>query len=109
MYWVPRELLTRFVESILPEVRGFRAVDWEAGISRRERNVLDLLLANLSNKEIAAKLFISERTVKFHVSNLLAKFGVQRRADLIVLWTQRTSTFPWLSREIGKSLSVRVN
>ncbi len=109
MYWVPRELLTRFVESILPEVRGCKALDCEAGISRRERDVLDLLLANLSNKEIAAKLFISERTVKFHVSNLLGKFGVQRRADLIVLWMQRTSTFPWLGREIGRSASLHVN
>jgi len=108
MYWVPRELLTRFVESILPEVRGC-AVGCEAEVSRRERDVLDLVLANLSNKEIAARLFISERTVKFHVSNLLDKFGVQRRADLIVLWMQRTSTFPWLSREASKNTFARVN
>jgi DNA-binding NarL/FixJ family response regulator len=109
MYWVPRDLLTRFVESILPEVRGCKSLDCEADISRRERDVLDLLLANLSNKEIAAKLFISERTVKFHVSNLLSKFNVQRRADLIVLWMQRTSTFPWLPRDVGKIISARVN
>ncbi len=109
MYWVPRELLTRFVESILPEVRGCKSLDCEADISRREREVLDLLLANLSNKEIAAKLFISERTVKFHVSNLLGKFNVQRRADLIVLWMQRTSTFPWLAHDLGKTISARVN
>jgi DNA-binding NarL/FixJ family response regulator len=43
------------------------------------------LLQNLSNKEIANKLNISERTVKFHVSNLLEKHGVRRRADLIVM------------------------
>ena len=49
-----------------------------AGISRRQREVLDLLLGNLSNKEIAGKLFVCERTVKFHLSNLLSKFGVQR-------------------------------
>jgi two-component system response regulator DevR len=96
MYWVPRQLLTRFVESVLPEVRGHKPLDCEADISRREREVLDLLLANLSNQEIAGKLFISERTAKFHVSNLLSKFGVQRRADLILLWMQRTSTFPWM-------------
>jgi DNA-binding NarL/FixJ family response regulator len=99
MYWVPRELLTRFVESVLPEVRGCKAPDCEADISHRERNVLDLLLANLSNKEIVAKLFISEGTVKVHVSNLLGKFGVQRRADLILLWMQRTSTFPWMNSD----------
>jgi two-component system, NarL family, response regulator DevR len=108
-YWVPRELLTRFVESILPELRGCKSLDTEAGISRREREVLDLLLDNLSNKEIAGKLFVCERTVKFHVSNLLSKFGVQRRADLIVLWMQRTSAFPHLPRDLGKSMSVRVN
>jgi two-component system response regulator DevR len=108
-YWVPRELLTRFVESILPELHGCKSLDTEADISRREREVLDLLLDNLSNKEIAGKLFVCERTVKFHVSNLLSKFGVQRRADLIVLWMQRTSTFPHPTRELAKSTPARAN
>ena len=108
-YWVPRELLTRFVESILPELRGCKSLDSQVDISRREREVLDLLLDNLPNKEIASKLFVSERTVKFHVSNLLSKFGVQRRADLIVLWMQRTSAFPWLAHDLGKTTSARVN
>ena len=108
-YWVPRELLTRFVESILPELCGCKSLDSEVDISRREREVLDLLLDNLSNKEIASKLFVSERTVKFHVSNLLSKFGVQRRADLIVRWMQRTSAFPWLGRDLGKTISARIN
>ena len=97
------------MESILPELRGCKSLDSEVDISRREREVLDLLLENLSNKEIASKLFISERTVKFHVSNLLSKFGVQRRADLIVRWMQRTSAFPWLARDLGKTTSARVN
>ena len=109
MYWVPRELLTRFVESILPELSGCKSLDSVVDISRREREVLDLLLDNLCNKEIAGKLFISERTVKFHVSNLLSKFGVQRRADLIVLWMQRASAFPWLGREMARTASVHVN
>ncbi len=109
MYWVPRELLTRFVESILPELPGCKSLDSEVDISRREREVLDLLLDNLANKEIASKLFVSERTVKFHVSNLLSKFGVQRRADLIVKWMQRTSAFPWLARDLGKTISAHVN
>ena len=56
--------------------------------SRREQEVLDCLLENLANKEIADRLNISERTVKFHVSNLLSKFGVRRRADLILLSMQ---------------------
>src|SRR4029077_5382932 len=63
--------------------------DSVANLSRREQEVLDSLLENLSNKEIASKLNIAERTVKFHVSNLLNKFGVRRRADLILLTFQR--------------------
>jgi DNA-binding CsgD family transcriptional regulator len=61
-------------------------------LSQRETQVLDLLLDNQSNKEIAVKLNISERTVKFHVSNVLTKFGVHRRADLILLWYQQHLT-----------------
>jgi DNA-binding NarL/FixJ family response regulator len=92
-YWVPRELLAGFIESILPELYGSKSLTPEVEISRREREVLDLLLENLSNKEIAAKLFVAERTVKFHVSNLLSKFGVHRRADLIVMWMRRAMRF----------------
>jgi len=55
-----------------------------AAMSGREREVLEALLDNQSNKEIAAKLHISERTVKFHVSNLLGKFGFERRQELIL-------------------------
>ncbi len=84
-YWVPRVLLSRFVESILPSSRNRTMVSSSVGLSRREREVLQAVLDNLSNKEIAGQLNISERTAKFHVSNLLAKFGVQRRADLIVM------------------------
>jgi DNA-binding NarL/FixJ family response regulator len=85
-YWVPRAVLSRFVESILGNRKAAIARDKTPGtLSRREREVLESLLQNLSNKEIANKLNISERTVKFHVSNLLEKHGVRRRADLIVM------------------------
>jgi DNA-binding NarL/FixJ family response regulator len=65
-----------------------------ADLSRREQEVLNSLLENLANKEIGNKLNISERTVKFHVSNLLSKFGVRRRADLILLCYQKRSAAP---------------
>ena len=64
------------------------------GVEQREQEVLDSLLENLANKEIASRFNISERTVKFHVSNLLSKFGVRRRADLILLCYQRRSKPP---------------
>ena len=91
--WVPRTVLAGFVDSILSSVQGRRLRhNTELSLSRREEEVLDSLLENLANKEIASRLNISERTVKFHVSNLLAKFGVQRRADLILLCYQRNAT-----------------
>jgi DNA-binding CsgD family transcriptional regulator len=71
------------MDSMLIRIRSRN--QWgSADISGREREVLEALLANLSNKEIAGKLEISERTVKFHVSNLLAKFGVERRQHLLL-------------------------
>lgn len=110
-YCVPSEILTGFIESILPELDGGKSPLPEIEVSRRERDVLDLLLENLSNKEIAARLFVSERTVKFHVSNLLNKFGVQRRAELIVLWMRRAIASAWPLGDVGhiELESARVN
>lgn len=89
-FWVPRTVLSRFVDSILTGAQGRRLRnDAPTDLSRREQEVLNGLLENLANKEVADRLHISERTVKFHVSNLLAKFGVRRRADLILLCYQR--------------------
>ena len=88
-FWVPRQLLSGFVDSILTGQGRRLKTDSVTNLSRREQEVLDSLLENLSNKEIANKLNIAERTVKFHVSNLLNKFGVRRRADLILLTFQR--------------------
>jgi DNA-binding NarL/FixJ family response regulator len=91
-FWVPRALLSSFVDSILHARPKGRRSNWSARLSPREIQVLDLLLDNLSNKEIASRMKIAERTVKFHVSNVLTKFGVHRRADLILLWYQQHLT-----------------
>jgi DNA-binding NarL/FixJ family response regulator len=89
-FWVPRALLSRFIDSILTNSNGQRIkTELATQLSRREHEVLDAVLLNLANKEIASKLNISERTVKFHVSNILNKFSVRRRADLILLCYQR--------------------
>ncbi len=87
-FWVPREVLSRFVDSILSTAQGRRLRRDAGALTRREQEVLNGLLENLINKEIADRLHISERTVKFHVSNLLLKFGVRRRTDLILLCFQ---------------------
>jgi DNA-binding NarL/FixJ family response regulator len=93
-FWVPRVLLSSFVDSVISKERQLKT-EKVAGvdISRREHEIIENLLLNLSNKEIASRLNISERTVKFHVSNLLVKFNVQRRADLMLLCYQSGRTF----------------
>jgi len=53
------------------------------GISGREREVLELLAAGRSNKEIARELDVSPNTVKTHVSNLFEKLAVRRRTEAI--------------------------
>jgi DNA-binding CsgD family transcriptional regulator len=59
-----------------------RALGAGVKVSRREREVLDCVCQYLTNKEIATRINVSERTVKFHVSSLLAKFGVTNRMGL---------------------------
>ncbi len=82
-FWVPRTSLSRFIEKTFRANRKLHPA--AASLSRREREVLELLLENLSNKEIASRLHISSRTAKFHVSNLLAKYGVGSRVDLLLM------------------------
>lgn len=52
-------------------------------LSERELEVLGLLVDGLTNKEIALRLVVSERTVKFHVASILAKLGVPNRAAAV--------------------------
>jgi len=52
-------------------------------LTRREKEVLTLLTDGLDNRDIATELFISEATVKFHLHNIMDKFGVHKRAALV--------------------------
>lgn len=62
--------------------RARRAVD---KLSPQERQILDLIVEGLSNREIAQRLFLAEQTVKNYVSRLLAKLGVDRRTQAAVI------------------------
>jgi DNA-binding CsgD family transcriptional regulator len=59
-----------------------RVLAGPAPLSPRQSEILRSVICNRANKEIASKLNITVRTVKFHISSLLNKFGVDNRADL---------------------------
>jgi DNA-binding CsgD family transcriptional regulator len=58
------------------------------GITPRELQILELIAAGLSNREIAEKLFVSENTVKTHSSRLFDKLGAKRRTQAVQLGKQ---------------------
>lgn len=59
--------------------------DPKSQLTERELELLHLLADGLSNKNIAERLFISENTVKYHIKNILQKFGVQNRTEAVAI------------------------
>lgn len=73
---LPTETVTA---EVVPDLEKIKML----GISKREIEVLQLVAKGLSNHEIARQLFISETTVKTHVSNLLLKLDARRRTEAV--------------------------
>jgi len=73
-------------------LKAGRSVGNSVKLTRREEEVLGGVMRSLANKEIAASLNLSERTVKFHVSSLLAKFRVRGRMELVREAARHTAT-----------------
>jgi DNA-binding NarL/FixJ family response regulator len=81
--WAPRHVLSMFIERVSTSPgRIFPA--GRVTFTEREKEVLEMLVAGRSNKEIGAALGIEERTVKAHVAKLMRKVGVQNRIALSV-------------------------
>ena len=63
-------------------------------LTEQERTVLDLIGEGLTNKQIADKMFLAEKTVKNYVSHLLAKLGLERRTQAAVLASKLVKPAP---------------
>jgi two-component system response regulator DevR len=73
---------------VLDRLRRGQEPDGLAVLTERERKVLELVGEGMSNREIAERLFLAEKTVKNYVTSVLAKLGMQRRAQAIA-WIAR--------------------
>jgi DNA-binding NarL/FixJ family response regulator len=76
-------ILENLIEKADQLLEAGKSVHGQIRLTRREEEVLAGVSDSLSNKEIASNLNLSERTVKFHVSSLLAKFQVRGRMELV--------------------------
>jgi DNA-binding NarL/FixJ family response regulator len=78
---VTKRLLERFTDGA-PQATPTPVLD---GLTEREREILALMAAGLSNSEIADRLVVSETTVKTHVSSILRKLGVRDRVQAVIV------------------------
>src|SRR6266436_5619453 len=83
LVWAPRRVFSMLIERA-SSARHRRADAGRVALTIREKEVLELLVAGRSNKEIGFPLGIQERTVKAHVAKLLRKVGAQNRIELSV-------------------------
>lgn len=75
----------RAATALMAKLRGdAERSDPLAGLTQQERVLLDLLAEGLTNRQIAARMFLAEKTVKNYVSRLLAKLGMERRTQAAV-------------------------
>ncbi|PTR30564.1 LuxR family two component transcriptional regulator [Rhodococcus sp. OK519] len=82
---------SRATAALMQRMRSERTADPLAELSDQERAVFDLIGQGLTNREIAERLFLAEKTIKNYVSRLLAKLGMQRRTQAAVLATELRS------------------
>lgn len=85
-YWVAHESVSDLVQALLEFMprQGAPARSEKFGLTRREKEVIALIGAGYTNKDIAEKYGISQHTVKHHLTNIFDKLGVSNRLELVL-------------------------
>lgn len=93
--WIRREVLNLFAKKATQMLRKVATSDHR--LTRREGQIFELMQQKVSNRAIAQRLAISERTAKFHVSNILRKLNLSNRRQLHSFSSSNSLTCPdWL-------------
>ncbi|MFQ5787668.1 MAG: LuxR C-terminal-related transcriptional regulator, partial [Thermodesulfobacteriota bacterium] len=81
--WAERKVITRILSQFLPSRKVDTAL-FKPKLTKKEQEIVKLVIQSSSNKQISQKLFISQTTVKTHLSNIYNKLGVHNRHQLTV-------------------------
>jgi len=84
--WAERKVLSQVVDSLLQRMEGLNTplAALRETLTEREEEVVKWVIHGMMNKEIAAQLGISEKTVKAHLGNIFSKLKVSRRLQLLL-------------------------
>jgi len=88
-YWIGRESISALIGSLRPGERSSRqGAKAKYGLTRRELQIVAAVVAGYANKEIAARLSLSEHTVKHHLSSIFDKLGASNRLEVALFAIQ---------------------
>lgn len=82
--WVERKMLAQTLESLLQKVNDVAPQETHEVLTEREREIINWAIQGMTNKEIGAKLGISNNTVKTHLSNIFGKLKITHRLQLLL-------------------------
>jgi two-component system, NarL family, nitrate/nitrite response regulator NarL len=95
-YWLEQTLVTDLLETVRPIIQSSSAAGgrFSYGLTARERQVIAMVAAGSSNKEIARAYSVSEQTVKHHLTRIFDKVGASSRVELAMIATRQALIDP---------------
>ena len=88
-------------------VKNMKTYLQERGLSKRESEVVILVVQGLTNKQVADRLCVAEKTVKFHLTNVYKRMKISRRSQII--WTLPMAQFIENAKDAGTTVSSQQN